>query len=505
MPIVARCKSNYRSGHAYFRAVHAKKSSSGCRCLLLRSLSCLSNASPDSAGLPEHAGDSVTDTLNDSENVRPITDLNAWINDLDPEAQRILGVLADLLSGFTNRDPRGEDANRFTQRRLDVESHSGLGIENRDLAGVEKLTYALALGELIERHGAEVGPCKHTNPPAWAQTEVGGVTYRHPSELRAAFPAGTVTSVDIVIELDLRPGYGDAGVAAYARREHRPAAVEVLEQLGERAAKLTPYRGHIVRASLAGLGGLVLEVIDLPTSLTRETVVVDETVWREIDLGIASVTHQRDTLNAHGLGSRRGVLLAGPPGTGKSAVSAVIARELVGTFTVIYVEAQAGASLLTAVVEEAERLGGPVLVVLEDVDLWCRDRAAGSSGLSELLQAMDIQPDAPILALASTNNATTLDAAAIRTGRFDSIVEVGYPDRNAAAQILGALCAGIPGEVDTAAVAARLPGNTSGSDLREIVRRAVLSGSGSVSSAALLAEVGSGRYKATVPGDGQYL
>jgi hypothetical protein len=46
-----------------------------------------------------------------------------------------------------------------------------------------------------------------------------------------------------------------------------------------------------------------------------------------------------------------------PPGTGKSAVSAVVARELVGEFTVIYVEAKAGAQLLTAVVEEARRLG----------------------------------------------------------------------------------------------------------------------------------------------------
>ncbi len=132
-------------------------------------------------------------------------------------------------------------------------------------------------------------------------------------------------------------------------------------------------------------------------------------------------------LNAHDLGARRGVLLCGPPGTRKSAVSAVVAREVVGEFTVICVEAKAGAELLTAVVEEAQRLGGPVLIVLEDVDLWCRDRSTGGAGLSELLQAMDIQADARILTLASTNDAATLDKAAIRTGRFDSVVEVGCP------------------------------------------------------------------------------
>lgn len=449
-------------------------------------------------------GTFVTDTLNDHRPARPITDLPQWIADLDPESQRILGVLADLLSGFTNRDPRGEDADRFTQRCLGVRSHTDLVNENRDLAGVERLTYALALAELITAHEAEVGPGMYTNPPSWTTTEVGDVTYRSPAALRAAFPAGTLTSVNTVIEIDTRPSYGSPDVTVYTRRTDRAAAASVLEQLGERAAKLSPYRGHVVRASLAGISGLVLEVIDLPSALTRETVVVPGDVWREIDLGVAAVTTQRDMLNRLGLGSRRGVLLAGPPGTGKSAVCATVARELVGAFTVIYVEAQAGASLLTAVVEEAERLGGPVLIVLEDVDLWCRDRKAGGSGLSELLQAMDISPDAPILTLASTNDAGTLDAAAIRTGRFDSLVEVDFPDRSAAARILAALCAGIPGEVDTAAVAARLPERTSGSDLREIVRRAVLSGEGTVSTAAVLAEVGSGRYKATVP-DGQYL
>jgi ATP-dependent 26S proteasome regulatory subunit len=79
---------------------------------------------------------------------------------------------------------------------------------------------------------------------------------------------------------------------------------------------------------------------------------------------------------------------------------------------------------------------------------------------------MDIQPDARILTLASTNDAATLDEAAIRTGRFDSIVEVTYPDSTAAARILTALVAGLPGgdAVDTDAVASRLPDQTSGSD-----------------------------------------
>jgi ATP-dependent 26S proteasome regulatory subunit len=121
---------------------------------------------------------------------------------------------------------------------------------------------------------------------------------------------------------------------------------------------------------------------------------------------------------------------------------------------------------------------------------------------------MDIAPSARILTLASTNDASTLDRAAIRTGRFDSIVEVDFPDRQAAEGILTTLLSGIPGgsEVDIHAVAAALPTQTSGSDLREIVRRSVLSTSdGELSTAVVMAEVGSGRYQAQLPAQGAYL
>jgi cell division protease FtsH len=125
-------------------------------------------------------------------------------------------------------------------------------------------------------------------------------------------------------------------------------------------------------------------------------VIAPELVWTEIDLSVRAVRDCHDLLNLHGLGAPRGALLCGPPGTGKSAISAVIAGEVVAEFTVIYVEARAGTELLSAVVHEAHRLGGPVLLVLEDVDLWCRDRATSTAGLSELLQAMDIEPQAII-------------------------------------------------------------------------------------------------------------
>jgi DNA-binding Lrp family transcriptional regulator len=440
-----------------------------------------------------------------------ITDVSAWYAGLDRGARPALRALGELLVGVTDGagSTRPESAERFTARCLGAGGCGHLLDEERDLNPVSRFTFALALAELIAEHThvCEIGPGEYTSPPKWTQTEIGGQRYRHPLCLRVHFPAGTLLEeTGCVIGIEGRGSVMQSAVmSAYVIPDYQDLARAVLDRLADRANELNPYRGRAVRATYTI--GLHLTVIDLPSTATRENIIVGDEVWAEIDLGVSAVRDRHDLLNAHSLGARRGVLLCGPPGTGKSAVSAVVAREVAGEFTVIYVEAKAGAQLLTAVVEEAQRLDGPVLLVLEDIDLWCRDRTTGSDGLSELLQAMDIQPDARILTLASTNEAATLDKAAIRTGRFDSIVEVGYPNPTDAARILAALIRDLPGgrDVDTAVVVAALPENTTGSDIREIVRRAILQGDdGHVDTGMLLAEVSSGRYRAQPPA-GMYL
>ncbi len=438
-----------------------------------------------------------------------ITDVSAWLAALDYGVRPALLALGELLVGVAAQEAGPDTAEKFTARCLGVADSAVLIDEQLPLNPVSRLTIAVALAEWIDEHAdsCEFGPGEHTQPPQWTQTDIGGRRYRHPLCLRVHFAAGTLLADSgCVIAIETRATMmHHAEVSVYVMPHAQDQARTVLDQLAERANELNPYRGRALRATSSQ--GLNLAVIDLPVYTTRHTVIVPAEVWDEVDLAVAAVRDRHAMLNAHGLGVRRGVLLCGPPGTGKSAVSAVVAKELVGEFTVIYVDAQAGAQLLTVVVTEAQRLGGPVLLVLEDVDLWCGRRRDGGAGLSELLQAMDIQPEARILTLASTNDTTTLDEAAIRTGRFDSIVEVGYPDRVDAARILGAFTRGLPGggRTDAAAVAAALPDRTSGSDIREIVRRAVLAAhDGHLTTAQLLAEVGSGRYRATAP-DGMYL
>ncbi|ULP48007.1 AAA family ATPase [Mycolicibacter virginiensis] len=457
----------------------------------------------------------MSTTVNETptEDRTPITDIEAWLASKAPITESTLRALGELLIGVVDSG-RSESAERFTARHLGLENLGDVLDEERDLTTTSRLTVALALAESIVEHQGmvEIGPGGYSEPPSWTTTEVGTDTYHHPHRLRAAFPAGTVAAdAPVVVEIDTRTdSLNDPTVTAHVRREDQAVARQVLDQLLERGQMLNPYRGRALRASYGR--GLELSVIELPETITRDSIIASDEIWREIDLGIAAVRDQHQQLRAAGLGTRRGILLCGAPGVGKTAISTVVAKELIASgFTAIFVEAQAGAMLLTRVVEEAVKLGGGVVLILDDLDLWTSDRrkGRGGGGLSELLQAMDAAPDtARILTLASTNDASSLDPAAIRTGRLDSAVVVSPPDLAAAGRILDALLADLPGVggVDTAAVAARLPAETSGSDIREIVRRAVLAAGGEpLSTAALLAEIGSGRYKAALPGDGRYL
>ncbi len=170
-------------------------------------------------------------------------------------------------------------------------------------------------------------------------------------------------------------------------------------------------------------------------------------------------------------------------------------------------DAACGASLLSNVFTECIQLG-PALVIIEDVDLIVGRRGGIGSrpmALSEFLAALDSHPDAPLLVMATTNDVTTLDSAAIRAARFDSIIEVPYPSATVARQIFRSLLHSVPGsaDIDIDAVAASLPPQTSGADIREIVRRAVLHPY-PLSTAALQTQISSGRYRPTMP-TGTYL
>lgn len=443
--------------------------------------------------------DSETDTTT-------IAGYQEWLNDQDFFVKGTFTALAELL-GNKRKFVSEPNAHTFVARGLGVRSYFKLETRSRELGGLYTTTVGVALGKWISDHNPSIGPGFERLPPIWASLPLGeDETLEIPCRLSAVFAAGTLDPEHpVAVQFSSRRVNGDSPeVLVVAPPGQKPVAERVLADILVLADELNPLRGRVLRAGGEN-SSLTIDVMPTPTT-TREDVLVPEDVWDELMLNVDAVAGQHKMLSEMGLAARRGVVLVGRPGVGKSQLCSCIAAELAGTFTTIYVEALAGVRFLKEIVTDALRLQ-PAILILEDVDLWVHSRSTGSPGLAELLQALDVSPKARLLTLLTSNDPAGLqDAAAVRNGRVDSLIELSPPTRAATAGIIRRLLRDVPegGQVDAEAVAARLSKwSPTGADVQEIVRRTVLGGD--ISTAGMTRVVTAGKWRPKVVEGGQYL
>ncbi len=192
-----------------------------------------------------------------------------------------------------------------------------------------------------------------------------------------------------------------------------------------------------------------------------------------------------------GLGAKipKGVLLVGPPGTGKTMLARAVAGEANVPFFSIsgseFVEmfVGVGASRVRDLFAKAKK-NSPCIIFVDEIDAVGRKRGSGMGGghdereqtLNQILVEMDgFEQGQNVIVLAATNRADVLDPALLRPGRFDRRVNIGLPDRKDREAILKVHFAKKPlaKSVDIDALAAKTAGS-SGADLANIANEAAI-------------------------------
>ena len=160
---------------------------------------------------------------------------------------------------------------------------------------------------------------------------------------------------------------------------------------------------------------------------------------QELDF-IADAIRDKEMLKAEGLTLRRGLLLSGPPGDGKSTAIECFVNNIAGEATILIIEA---VDHLRWIYDLAQRLG-PAVVILEDLDLMTKARqnpymaATKDDVTGELLQVLSGSSSYPdVVTIATTNHPEAIDEAlSKRAGRFDAHIRMGYPTEADKQQIL---------------------------------------------------------------------
>jgi hypothetical protein len=273
------------------------------------------------------------------------------------------------------------------------------------------------------------------------------------------------------------PEFGVDRVSVQIVSTDPAAAARAAAEIRQASLDRNVFRGQVLSfgQEVFGHGQTLLQFHRRPRMDADQLILAADTL-AEIERQVVAVARHKDRLLAAGQHLKRGLLLYGPPGVGKTHTVRYLTAHLEGT-TVLQLTGDA-LHLIAEACSVARALQ-PAMLVIEDVDLIAEDRGMHPGQhplLFQLLNEMDgLAEDADVVFVLTTNRADLLEPAlAARPGRVDQAVALELPD-TAARRALFELYRGSL-TVDTSElddVLARTEGVTA-SFLKELLRRAAL-------------------------------
>lgn len=265
--------------------------------------------------------------------------------------------------------------------------------------------------------------------------------------------------------------------------------IAVFAGLGQLMSRKMMEKAGGPNSMMFGMGKSNAKVYVKSSEGIRFSDVAGEDEAKENSTEIVDYLHNPDKYKEIGASMPKGILLVGPPGTGKTMLAKAVAGEANVPFFSMsgseFVEmfVGMGASKVRDLFKQAKEKA-PCIVFIDEIDAIGQKRNSGKMGgndereqtLNQLLTEMDgFEGNTGVIILAATNRPESLDPALTRPGRFDRRVPVELPDLKGREEILKvhAKKIKVSDEVDFQRIA-RMASGASGAELANIINEAAL-------------------------------
>ncbi|MEM0164385.1 MAG: CDC48 family AAA ATPase [Saccharolobus sp.] len=301
--------------------------------------------------------------------------------------------------------------------------------------------------------------------------------------------------VDLEKLADVTHGYTGADLAALVREAAMNALRRYLPKIDLNQDKIPPEILESMEVKTEDFTNAFKEIV--PSGLREIYIEVPEVRWSDIG-GLEDIKEELKEVIEYplkypelyqnsGIEPPKGILLFGPPGTGKTMLAKAVATESGANFIAVR-----GPEVLSKWVGESEkavreifrkaRMYAPSVIFIDEIDAIAPIRGASyDSGVTErivnqLLAEMDgIENLENVAVVAATNRPDILDPALLRPGRFEKLIYVPPPDKKARIEILKVHTKNIviAEDVSLEDIGERTEGYT-GADLAALVREAAM-------------------------------
>ncbi|ELY92814.1 proteasome-activating nucleotidase [Natrialba hulunbeirensis JCM 10989] len=248
---------------------------------------------------------------------------------------------------------------------------------------------------------------------------------------------------------------GDGEVVVKQHGNNQEVLTEVAPRIaerveaGDRVAVNDSFAIQTILETETDARAQAMEITERPEVGYEDIGGIDEQV-REVREAVEQPLIEPERFEEVGIDPPSGVLLHGPPGTGKTMLAKAVANQTDATFIKM-----AGSELVRKFIGEGSRLvrdlfelareREPAIIFIDEIDAVATTRTESKTSgdaevqrtMMQLLSEMDgFEARGEIRIIAATNRFDMLDRAILRPGRFDRLIEVPEPDRDGREQIL---------------------------------------------------------------------